>query len=93
MGVGSVEGKAECFEGFAEFVVWEGGFEVVSCVLGGTVGYSFGEVNELVGEGVELGTVFVSVNERLDGNVGGGDGKVVDVYGGENIGDGVEAFE
>ena len=62
-------------------------------MFGGTVGYSFGEVDELVGEGVELGAVFVSVNEGLNGNVGGRDGKVVDVDGGKNIGDGIKAFE
>ena len=41
MGVGGVESEAESFEGFAEFVVWECGFEVVTGVFGGTVGYSF----------------------------------------------------
>ena len=39
--VSSVEGKAECFEGGAEFVVGKSGFEVVAGVFGGTVGYGF----------------------------------------------------
>ena len=93
VGVSGVEGKAKCFEGFAELVVGKGGFEVVTGVFGGTVGYGFGEVYELVSEGVELGTVSVGVDERLGGVIGSGYSEVINVNGSEDIGDGVETFE
>ena len=79
--VSSVEGEAECFENGAEFVIWKSSFEAVACVFGGTVSYGFGEVDKLVGEGVELATVFVSVDEWLGGVVRSRNSEVVDVNG------------
>ena len=63
MGVGGVDGEAKCFEGGSGFVVGEVMFEAIAHVAGGGIGDGFVEVNDLPGESVEGGTLFVGFFE------------------------------
>ena len=63
MGVGGVDGEAECFEGGGRVVIGEILFEQFSHVVGGGIGDSFVEVNDLPGESVEGGALFVGFLE------------------------------
>ena len=47
----------------------------------------------MIGESVELAAALIGVNKWLSRVVGGRDSKVVNIDGGENVGDGVEALE
>ena len=63
MGVGCVDGEAKCFEGGGGVVIRESLFELFSHVVSGGVGDSFVEVNDLPGESVEGGALFVGFLE------------------------------
>jgi hypothetical protein len=74
--------KPKCFEGDCQFVVGKVMFEAVAHVLGGGVSDGFVEVDDLTGEVVESGALFVRFTEVVGGVRRGRNGEVVDVYGG-----------
>ena len=90
MGIGGVESEPKCFEGCCEFVVWEGGSELVAGRFGGTVGNGFGNIDKLASQGVEFAALSVCVGKGLNG---GGNGKIVNVDGRVYVVEGVKAFE
>ena len=59
MGIGGVDGKAQCFEGSSRFVMGEVLLELFTHVAGSGVGYGFVEVDDLTGETVKSCALFV----------------------------------
>jgi hypothetical protein len=90
VGVSGVDGEAECFESSCQFVVGKVMLEAVAHIRGGGVSDGFVEIDDLAGESVEGGALFVCFLEVVGGIGRGRNGKVVYVYGGV---DGMEVFE
>ena len=63
MCVSSVDGETECFEGGGGVVIGEILLEQFSHVVGGGIGDSFVEVDDLSSESVESGALFVGFLE------------------------------
>ena len=63
MGIGCIDSESQCFESGGGVVIGEVSLELLTHVVGGGVSYGFVEVDNLSGESIEGGALFVCFNE------------------------------